>query len=301
MKLKFLFKYRYFRNIINAYKKYKIPPFYKTIDQIDLSPVFILGLNRSGTSLLASIMNQHPGLEGLFIGNERPTYAKDTLHNIGYNESTHIWDWLSRPFYDNFNRKNIGDNILWGHSKYISWAHRDVPKNNKEILMLANSIERFRKTDKRPLIKDQFNLIRIGLIKKALPKAKFIFIVREYEDYFRSCKHKWFKENNSKKHRSIANHWAIGNFSAFCDLIEYAKDDFSIINFNELLSKKEYVQKTLSRTCSEIGLRDYEFDLKVIDKKFMYNKGMKISSSLDFNNISLKDILLEYQKVNDSL
>ena len=103
------------------------------------------------------------------------------MHTIGYCESEHLWSWLRDPKFDFFSSDRVPESALWGHPKYISQVYRDSPGNVNEILLLANSIAHYRKTNLIPLIKDQFNLFRIGLIKKCFPKARFVFVIRDYE------------------------------------------------------------------------------------------------------------------------
>ena len=46
-------------------KKYFIPKYFKQISEIDIAPIFIVGTNRSGGSLLSSLIGQHPEIENI--------------------------------------------------------------------------------------------------------------------------------------------------------------------------------------------------------------------------------------------
>ena len=287
---KLLMKLRY------SWIKSRIPVKYHETKEINFTPIFIVGTNRSGTSMVTSLLSQHPDLEGIFPDEIKPTFKDYTAHTIGYCESD-IWPWLEGPFPEYVSAEDIGDAILWCHPKYISRAYRDDPKSNKEILTMANAISQYRKTDKHPLIKNQANLLCIGLIKKAFPLAKFVLVIRDYDDYFHSCKHKWFTENNIHEHSSIATHWITGNLLAYCDLHEYAINDHAIINSNQLLGKHEEIQKLMDSTCNKLGLEHYNFNFEIIDKRLRYNKHLESSNPLNFSKISINDILMEYRKV----
>ena len=281
--------------------KSRIPIKFNKIENIDLMPIFIIGTNRSGTSIVTSFFNQHPDLEGLFSGHLKPTFNETTNHTIGYCESEHIWPWLRDTSHPFNSASKIPDACLWGHPKYISRAYRDNPKNKKEILAMANAIAQYRKTNKHPLIKDQFNLFRIGLIKKAIPLAKFVLVIRDYDDYFHSCIHKWFTEKNIYEHRSIASHWITSNLVSYCDLHEYAINDSAIINFNKLLGNQQEAQILMDSLCDKLGLAHYNFNFEIINKRFRYSKDIKQSNPVDFNKFSIDDILNEYKKIKEGL
>ena len=208
---------------------------------------------------------------------------------------------MEGPFPEYVSPEDIGDAILWCHPKYISRAYRDDPKSNKEILTMANAISQYRKTVKQPLIKNQANLLRIGLIKKAIPLAKFVLVIRNYDDYFHSCIHKWYIENDIHEHSSIATHWITGNLLAYCDLQEYAINDHAIINSNQLLGGQEKAQELMNRTCNKLGLTHNNFNFEIINKRFRFNKDLIQSNPLDFSKISIDDILEDYSKIKNSL
>ena len=284
----------------HSWIKSRIPVKYRETEDIELTPIFIIGTNRSGTSMVTSLLSQHPDLEGIFPDEIKPTFKDNTAHTIGYCESN-IWPWLRTPFAEYFSAENIGDAVLWCHPKYISKGYCNNPKNKKEILTMANAVYQYRKTNKHPLIKDQFNLLRIGLIKKAIPLAKFVLVIRDYDDYFHSCIHKWFTENDIHEHSSIATHWITGNLLAYCDLQEYAINDHAIINSNQLLGGQEEAQELMDSTCNKLGLTHNNFNFELINKRFRYNKDIKQSNTVDFNKLSINDILMEYKKIKEGL
>lgn len=298
---KLLITNKLFMNLYHSWIKLNIPAKYKKLENIDLAPIFVIGTNRSGTAIVTSLLSQHSELDGIFLGNLEPTYNNSTNHTIGYCESEHIWPWLrdiSLPFHS---AGKIPDVVLWGHPKYISKVYRDKPKNKKEVLAMANAISQYRNTDKYPLIKDQFNLFRIGLIKKAIPLAKFVLVIRNYDDYIQSCIHKWFASNNLKEHRSIASHWITSNIVAYNDLHEYADDDYAIINYNRLLYGQQEASELMDGVCEKLGLKNYKFDFKLLSNRFRYYRDFNSSLSVDFNSFPIDDILKEYKKVKDNI
>ena len=50
----------------HSWIKSRIPVKYRETEDIDLTPIFIVGTNRSGTSMVTSLLSQHPDLEGIF-------------------------------------------------------------------------------------------------------------------------------------------------------------------------------------------------------------------------------------------
>ena len=137
---------------------------FKKIDDINFSPLFVLGSNRSGTSLISSILAQHPQLEGIFGKSKAPSFKEDS-HVLAYCTSHHVWESMN-PVGD-WAIKDEG--VLWGHPKHISKYYRDKPKDKNESLYLANSLKALMKTEKYPLVNSHFNMFRIGLITRIFP------------------------------------------------------------------------------------------------------------------------------------
>ena len=98
VKLKIFKKFRYIKNVIYGH--------YKKVEDIDISPIFILGSNRSGTSLISSILGQHPQLEGIFEGSTEPLLqVKHDDHTSAYCMSHHVWSSMSHSGGENWFRK----------------------------------------------------------------------------------------------------------------------------------------------------------------------------------------------------
>jgi hypothetical protein len=284
----------YIKSKLRPYKiKFKtmlIPKFYKKASDIDLAPVFVIGTNRSGTSIFTYILNQHPELEGLFEGNTEPGQKNVRNHIPGYCESTHIWDWLNNDSY--FFQNKSQDHVLWCHPQAVSSLYRNDVKNEKESVLLANAIRNLMKTENRPLIKDQFNLFRIPLIKKAFPKAKFVFVYREYKHYIKSCNHTWFESKNAKPGSSIGLHWLNGNTTAYYDLYHHAPNDFITINYNKFVANKEYAQEMLELVTQNAGLKNFEYDLSKINLKHQYLENKEYN---DFN-MNFLDSIVDFER-----
>jgi len=241
----------------------KIPKYYKKIDNIDISPIFILGGNRSGTSLISSIISQNPEVEGIFQDNNVPLFSTNK-HVLSYCSSHHIWDFLLK-IKSNWAYKNEG--VLWGHPKNISKYYKDKPKNNRESLLLINALQHYRTTDRIPLINSHFNMFRIGLIKKIFPNAKFVLIIKNYDEIIKSCYHKWSEQNIKIDYPKIGLHWYTLNSCCIYDLIKYASCDYCIIDFNQLFNNQEKTINLLNNNLYNIGLHKFDYNLKIISKK----------------------------------
>ena len=160
----------------------------KTIGYVSDKPVFILGMPRSGTSLVEQILSSHH----LCRGGGELTYLSDILHEK--------WGTLNDPdFYNNIEKAdmNVFEKMGKNYVDAIS-AHGD----SRHI------------TDKMP-----GNFIHIGLIRLLLPGAKIIHCRRNpmdtcfsiYKNYF-SHLHKYANDLSETGHfynfyKNIMAYW----------------------------------------------------------------------------------------------
>jgi len=211
-------------------------------------------------------MAQHPDLEGLFSGSLVPELL-ESRHNLGFCESNHIWSWLLNPRSDHIAGNVAG--ALWGHPKNLGQYYRDKPQSDKEALLLVNSIQKYRRSSKTPLIKDQMNILRIRLITTIFPNAKFILIIREYPDYIKSCYHKWF-DGREDKTASIGLHWLTLNSLAIYELERFAIKNYAIFKYRHLFDDKKILQDELQSVLAKLKLLPFEFGFAIIDSKYRF-------------------------------
>ena len=272
------------------YELKKFNGHYKRVEDIDLSPVFVVGGNRSGTSLISSLLGQHPQLEGIFGNSNEPSITDNLNHIVNYCTSHHVWSFLD----SHWDQINEDEGPLWGHPKHISRHYRDKPKNKKEALLLANCLRSYVKTEKTPLVNSHFNMFRIGLITKIFPNAKFVLIIRDYQDQIRSCSHKWSKRN--LEHPKIGLHWLTLNSCCIYDLKKYAPRNFVILDYSSLFQDQMTINNLLNEKLKKIGLDNFDYDLDIVNTKHRH-LGEEYLTHLQFNDFfGGIDTLLSFEK-----
>lgn len=244
---------------------YGIYGYYKRVEDVDISPLFVLGSNRSGTSLISSLLAQHHQLEGIFGKSNTPKLKIDN-HILAYCTSHHVWDFFN-PL-GNWGQKDEG--ALWGHPKHISRYYRDNPIDKQESLLLANLLRSYMKTEKTPLVNSHFNMLKIGLLAKVFPNAKFVLIIRDYQDYIRSCSQKWTKQDIDIEFPKIGLHWLTLNSCCIYDLKKYAPENFTILDYSTLFHDHKTVNNMLNEKLETIGLGEFDYDLGIVNAKHRY-------------------------------
>jgi len=129
--------------------------------------IFIVGMPRSGTTLVQQILSSHPDIFGLGEKNDFFLIIKKNFFDNNYQLKQNLLN------YDPENLKKIGDDFYEQVKKIINLFK--VSKNYKYIL-----------------VKDLLNFAWLGFIKLIFPKAKIIHCVRNpldnclslYKNYF---------------------------------------------------------------------------------------------------------------------
>lgn len=262
----------------------------------DLRPIFVIGANRSGTSLCALSLSMHPELEGIFDDNTptRPTIFSNG-HTLGYAESTHIWRDLNK-ISENTAK---GEGMMWGlphvmSSLYVNSVGRADEKR------LINELLSARSTSLTPLIKDQANVFRIPLIKKLFPKARFVFLSRDHKSFIESCKHKWEadRETGVVPDRlvdvpHIGLHWLLVNTIALYDLKKYAPDDFIHLRLQDFQAEKSVRTAMLNRMFDFLDLDPIDIDDSLFSDDFIYVRSTD-ASHIDTVSELVED-LIDYE------
>ena len=259
--------------------------YYKGID-----PVFLVSTNRSGSSLIASILRQHPKLRSLSEDVANSRIQKKNNHTYGFAEDF-IWNFLDNQTHSHFTGKDEG--FLWAHPKNISYFYRD-----DFFLKKALIYEIFKKkSDLVPFVKHSFFSLRLKLIKKIFPNSKIIFNIRSYKDFIRSNIHKWSSDpkyskifENSKP--DIGLHWFLINSIIIHDLNKYFENQFIIVNHEKFYDEKFNNQEIMNEITDFLELEKYNFNFENVNKKF------KFSKEIDFEYKKLEEIydIYKYEK-----
>ena len=260
-----------------------------------ISPIFVIGANRSGTSLCTQILSMHPEIEGIFDGPQSFSVQGDG-HSSGFGEAHHIWQSLNNPKYD----PRKGEGTLWGLPSFVSNIYvSSVSDRNKR--QLINELIDARKTDKIPLIKWSHNVLRIPLIKELFPTARFVFITRDHKSHMESFMHKYkmatdlgnLSTGSHIDYPHIGLHWLLINTIASYDLRKYAKDDYIHIKLPDLHGEKTVRTGTMNQVFEFLNLEPIEVDDGVYDNPFIY---MRSQNETDIDIISkMVGELIDYE------
>ncbi len=140
-----------FKEIKNTYNK-KLFDKYKSSGCPDYSPIFIIGMPRSSTTLVEQILSSHSKV-----------YGADEVE-----------------FIPNLIKKNFGDkNLRLFFDKIINFDRADLKNIGEEYIAKMKDIsnDSKRTTDKLPI-----NFLYIGFIKLILPKSKIVHCYRNIKD-----------------------------------------------------------------------------------------------------------------------
>ena len=152
---------KFFANTKNQLEQLKLKLTSRATDSEDngetISPIFLVGFPRSGTTLMDTILRSHSEIEVL---EEKPTVvaAKAAIRKNGYNEI--------------HNKVFSIDIISEARSSYIKEFRKHIKSSDTNSVYI----------DKLPL-----NLIEVPLINQLFPSAKFILALRHPFDTILSC------------------------------------------------------------------------------------------------------------------
>ena len=153
--------------LIQSYSKFKDKKWDETTENTEITPIFLIGFPRSGTTLLDNILSSHTNIFSL---EEKPMIAnvKKALNKIAT--------------FENLNELNK-INIEKLRSAYIDelLKYTSIKNLNGKIFI-----------DKLPL-----SIIDIGLILRIFPRARFILAIRHPLDCILSCFMQTFNLNDA--------------------------------------------------------------------------------------------------------
>lgn len=239
-------------------------------------PVFILGVQRSGTTLLRLILNSHSHIaipeEAAFL---RPIIKKKYIYNeIPVKDLKRICNYLENsPHY-----------ALWNYdsSKFLNWLKKQSSISLKEFInnlymSYAESEGKVRWGDKTPSL---FRKLR--LLYKLFPSAKFIHIVRDGRDVFDSRR----RMDSTKDNAAVmAIEWCykIYKIERFLELLPPSNK--YTLRYEDLLINPE---ETLKNLCGFMQV-EYEPQMRDFYRKSKYYVGSH-HSKLIFKPITSENL-----------
>lgn len=181
--------------------------------------IFIVGMPRSGTTLLSQIISSHPEV---FNGGELTIFSK--YFNGKFNEvSNNDFNLATKHFHQKY-LKEIGENYC-----------KEVLKKTNQILV-----------DKMP-----FNYLYLGFLKQALPASKIIHIKRDRNDNLLSIYKNFFATDGIKfayDTKSLNQY-----YESYLDIMnfwkKYCPEFFYEVSYEELTNNFESEVKSLINYC----------------------------------------------------
>ena len=218
--------------------------------------------------MVSAILAQHPELEGLYAGaTEECTDAAG--HSLGFCESYHVWPSLSPK---EGRRRRNRQLPFWALPQYVGEVYRARAIDDPERFELAWSVERHRKTRLRPLIKDQLNMLRVGLIRDVFPNARFVLVNRRFASYCQRGIHKWRHDESETRltpsDPRVGLHWHMVNLIARYDLESYAANGYGELCLDELQVSEERAAEAFARAAGVIGLAAFDFDCSQLERNW---------------------------------
>ena len=264
--------------------------FKKNHYDVNNQPVFLVSTNRSGSSLFASIIRQHPALRTLSPEDVQSDIKMNNSHTMGFSEDN-IWKFL-----DNYNNnvfKGIKDGFMWGDPKYISDFYRDDFKFKKALIYEIYKV----KSNEIPFVNHSFFTLRLKLIKKLFPNAKIIFNIRSYKDFIKSNIHKNFNDNRFKdffknSDPDIGLHWNIINSICAYQLEKYFKNQYFIFNHEKFYDTNFDNQNLMDELTDFLKLDKFSFSFDLVNTEYKHSKNI----TFEYDNMDFAQEISKYEK-----
>ena len=236
-----------FNNIKKIFNK----EFFKKYNKVynnSSTPIFILGMPRSGTTLVEQILSNHPKV----YGGDELNFFNDLIKSNFYDQNI-----FSLKYFNEDNTK-----------KFIDIGNHYI----KKVEILSN--KKYRVTDKLPI-----NFKWIGFIKLIFPKSKIIHCTRNSKDTCSSIFKNLF--TNPELNYAYKLEDLVKFYNLYGDLMNYWKNNLAEfifeIKYEELIKKPK---KTISKL-----INNCQLDWDVSCMKFYNNKRpIKTASDIQARN-----------------
>lgn len=218
-------------------------------------PIFVVGMPRSGTKLLRTLLNNHSEI-GITVNESG--YLPYFYRNFSRYEPIQQRENFSR-FYKDFSATTFFQRLMEEHP----FIDEDQWYQAVEIWTYPGVIEGFYRHYARSVNKKIWGdktpsyMMEMPLLKSLFPSAKFIHIIRDVRDYCLSINKAW-----NKNILRASQRWNDAINRSRRDAQKLPPGDYLEVRFEELLSAPERV---LPGICRFLGV-SYEEDMVRLEK-----------------------------------
>ena len=194
---------------------------YQNIGNDDSTPIFILGMPRSGTTLVEQIISSHPKV----YGGDELNFFNDSIKNLFYKKGNFSIECINQKNDERF--KKIGQ-------EYVNKIKEISGKNEKV-------------TDKLPI-----NFKWIGFIKLVLPNSKIIHCTRNPKDICISIYKNYF--TNAELNYAYDFEELVNFYNLYKDLMQFWKNNLpgfiTEIKYEDLIKNPKKEIPKLIKNCN---------------------------------------------------
>jgi hypothetical protein len=208
---------------------------------------FIVGMGRSGTTLLTNMLNSHPEIIST-PENEFILFSFSTFLKKNFNIAAHI-----QSFINLFNYKFSKIVSIWEPSPELKNDIQNLKEKNyanccKQVYLNYPLANKNKNTVKLVVDKNPIYSLHLPKLNIVYPDAKYIVLIRDFRDNAVSRK-KYGQANDSIF--KLAASWNYFYEKIFADISKYHLDHL-IIRYEDLASNPE---TTLQKICSYLDIK----------------------------------------------
>lgn len=243
---------------------------------------FILSFSRSGSTLLASILNSHNNINVLNETWIFPTAAILGWSSLDYNKQRYILHLYNKSIKTVKSQKKISTSICQNKNISLESFYKKIHSSKSKIL-----------AEKNPA-----NTIHSSFLINSFKGSKFIFLTRNPLDIASSYKKRW--HSNSTSDEFVFRVALVIKSYFFHAKKNLSRTDIQIIKFENLV---DFTEKTVKKICKIIGVdfnkkmlqKLHSFDFDFESKKFHKN----LSKSINTKNTSNYKIDLSKKEISE--